>query len=162
MSEARLACGASLTREPRPPCGEPRDRDRTRGHRDAAHEGLRGWWAWWVRWVWGVCGVREGACARERERAGGGARAGALRGGPLLVKLVGVEVFGRVVRVVHTWRLGGGRGGVVVAGRVARAAAAVRRALVFPTTDDRLQVSDIVRGRVGLSLRRARSARDAQ
>lgn len=61
---------------------------------------------------------------------------GALRGGPLLVKLVGVEVFGRVVRVrVHTWRLRGGRRGVVV-GRAlvgARRAPAVRRALAGPT-----------------------------
>lgn len=52
-----------------------------------------------------------------------------LRGGPLLVKLVGVEVFGSVVRVVHTWRLRGGRGAVVLGGGVARRGAAVRRAL---------------------------------
>lgn len=57
-----------------------------------------------------------------------------LRGGPLLVKLVRVEVFGRVVRVrVHTWRLRGGRRAVVLAAAVARAGAAVRRALPVRT-----------------------------
>lgn len=55
-----------------------------------------------------------------------------LRGGPLLVKLVGVEVFGRVMRVVHTWRLRGGRGAVVLGGGVPRRAA-VRRALPVRT-----------------------------
>lgn len=67
-----------------------------------------------------VCGV--GVCAW------------CLRGGPLLVKLVGVEVFGRVMRVVHTWRLRGGRGPVVLGGGVPRRAAAVRRALPVPHT----------------------------
>lgn len=64
-----------------------------------------------------------------------------LGGGPLLVKVVGGEVFGRVVRMrVHTWRLRGGRGGraarpVVLAAAVrARPAAAVRWALASPHT----------------------------
>lgn len=56
-----------------------------------------------------------------------------LRGGPLLVKVVGVEVFRRVVRVrVHTWGLSLRRGGVVVGAVAARRAAAVRRALASP------------------------------
>ncbi|CAH0718137.1 unnamed protein product, partial [Brenthis ino] len=72
-----------------------------------------------------VCGVgvSGGVCVG----VGGVWGACGLGGGPLLVKLV-VEVFGRVVRVVHTWL----RGRVVLAGAVARPAAAVRRALAIP------------------------------
>lgn len=104
----------ALTRECRPPYRKPRDRDRaSRGERDPVHERVRVW--------------RVSVSVCECERRAGWARR-RLRGGPLLVKLVGVEVFGRVVRVVHTWRLRGGRGGVVLAA-VARGAAAVRRAL---------------------------------
>ncbi|CAH2242402.1 jg12983 [Pararge aegeria aegeria] len=57
-------------------------------------------WALWSPWaVWAVWALWA-VWAPGRRRA--------LGGGPLLVKLVGGEVFGRVVRVrVHTWRLRG-------------------------------------------------------
>lgn len=111
--------------------------------------------------VWQISssrGAREGLWTRRGrgvERRGCGSTCGrvgvrmsgwvvALRrlgGGPLLVKVVGGEVFGRVVRMrVHTWWLRGGRGGssarpVVLAAAVrARPAAAVRRALASPHT----------------------------
>lgn len=84
-------------------------------------------WACRLLCTWGGCGTC-GTCGVRRGSAvvwscGGEWR---LRGGPLLVKLVGVEVFGRVMRMVHTWRLRG-RGAVVLGRAVARRA--VRRAL---------------------------------
>lgn len=89
-----------------------------------------------------VCVVSVGVCVGV---VGVGVRVGApsLCGGPLLVKLVRVEVFGRVMRMrVHTWRLCGRlRPVVLVAAAVPRRAAAVRRALPHDERTTPLTVS---------------------